>query len=82
MLTTSSALSTTASVFATSSYVDGSLLNHPATIVGPYGAVAVQTDHGACIDWAKLPDPPAIEFSDPPAIEFADEFECTWGACI
>lgn len=81
MLTTSM-LSTASSIFTTNNHVEGSLLNHPATIVGPYGAVAVQIDHGTCIDWAKLPDPPAIEFSDPPAIEFADEFECTWGACI
>jgi hypothetical protein len=31
------------------------------------------------INWEKLPDPPALEFSDPPTIEFPGEFECTWG---
>lgn len=76
----------TMSVLSSSVLTTGSVLNgeHPGGEIAPIGAygggAAVQSE--GAIDWEKLPDPPAIEFSDPPALEFPGEFECTWGDCI
>lgn len=53
----------------------------------PTGSSYTAQSDGASIDWAKLPDPGAIEFTEPPAIEFSDssaiefpaDFVDTWG---
>lgn len=74
---TTSVLSTT-SVF-TASYGGAVSVEPVVTLVGPGPYGVVTTADGSAIDWEKLPDPPAIEFSDPPAIEFPEEFECSWG---